>query len=768
VDLAGADDLRPVGSLLVDTLNDLADAGQLVRVDRLPARAPRHRQPTRPLPEVLVERIPPGGLWWHQACALDQIRAGRSTVLATGTSSGKSLCFQLAVAEGVLSRPPGTALLLYPTKALAQDQLRSFAALSLPGVVCAAYDGDTDPDDRSFVRRHANVILTNPDMLHLGILPNHEQWAGFLSRLRYVVVDELHTLRGIFGSHVAHVLRRLRRLCARYGACPTFVCASATLGQPGRLASALAGLEVAEVADDGSPRGERLLALWNPPVLDPARGLRTSAHTESARILAGLVAAGFRCIAFTRSRRATETVAETARRLLSPDLATAVQPYRGGYLALQRRQVEADLAAGRLRGVVATTALELGVDIAGLDACVMDGFPGTVSSFRQRAGRVGRSGRTSLTVLVAGADALDQWVVTHPEELLRRPAEPAVVNPANPFVADPHVDCAAYEQPLAAEDERWWGQPGLEDGAFDDAVRRLVIGDRLAIRGERAVHVGLSQPARRVSLRSGSGGEYRIIDRRAGLIGTTEEARAFASVHPGAVYLHQGQHYRVEHLDLDERVAWVAETNAEETTEARSETEIAVLGCDLDRRVGRSRLVLGPVQVRERVTGYQRRDLRSGRTRTVPLDLPPTVLLTRAFWYQIDEQLLEEAGLLEEAPAAERAAGSLHAAEHAGIGILPLFTICDRWDVGGVSTLWLEGPDSPAIVIYDGYPGGAGIAELGFEAGIRHLQATLDAIVACPCESGCPSCVQSPKCGNLNEPLDKAGARALLEVILHE
>lgn len=767
MDWAGEDDSPAGRALLVEVLERLADAGQLVRVDRLAARAARNCPPSRPLPETLAERLPPGGLWSHQACALDQVRAGRSTVLATGTSSGKSLCFQLAVAEIAQSRPPGTALLLYPTKALAQDQLRSFAALALPGVVCAAYDGDTEPDDRAWARRNANVILTNPDMLHLGILPNHEQWSGFLSRLRYVVVDELHTLRGIFGSHVAHVLRRLRRLCARYGSSPTFVGASATLGQPGRLASALAGVDVAEVADDGSPIGERLLAVWNPPLLDPARGLRASAHTESARILAGLVGAGFRCIAFTRSRRATETVAETARRLLSPDLAAAVQPYRGGYLAAQRREVEAHLAAGRLRGVVATTALELGVDIAGLDACVMDGFPGTMSSFRQRSGRVGRSGRTSLTVLVAGADALDQWVVTHPEELQSRPPEPAVVNPANPFVVDPHLDCAAYELPLSVEDERWWGPPGLEDGAFDDAVRRLVVNDRLAVREERAVHVGLAQPAGRVSLRTGSGREYRIIDRQAGLIGTTEEARAFSTVHPGAIYLHQGQHYRVERLDVDDRVAWVAETEAEEATEARSETEIAVLGCDRERPVGRGRLVLGPVQVRERVTGYRRRDLRSGTTENVALDLPASVLRTRAFWYQIDECLLEEAGLSREEGPLDPA-GSLHAAEHAGIGILPLFTICDRWDVGGVSTLWLAGAGGPAIVIYDGYPGGAGIAELGFEAGVRHLRATLDAIAACPCESGCPSCVQSPKCGNLNEPLDKEGARSLLEVILAE
>ncbi|MBO0893104.1 MAG: DUF1998 domain-containing protein, partial [Acidimicrobiales bacterium] len=530
-----------------------------------------------------------------------------------------------------------------------------------------------------------------------------------------------------------------------------------------------------------------------------------SAHTESARVLAGLVGAGFRCITFTRSRRATETVAETARRLLSPDLAAAVQPYRGGYLAAQRREVEAHLAAGRVRGVVATTALELGVDIAGLDACVMDGFPGTMSSFRQRAGRVGRSGRTSLTVLVAGADALDQWVMAHPEELLRRPPEPAVVNPANPFVVDPHLDCAAYEQPLSTEDERWWGPPGLEDGAFDDAVRRLVVTDRLAVRGERAVHVGLARPAGRVSLRTGSGREYRIIDLKGDLIGTTEESRAFSTVYPGAIYLHQGQHYRVEHLDVEEQVAWVSETEAEEATEARSETEIAVLGCDRERHVGRCRLVLGPVQVRERVTGYRRRDLRSGKTQNVALDLPASVLVTRAFWYQIDECLLEEAGLGAEAGLVKEAglpgeaallgdtglhgeaglrlpvcedpgvgrspldpAGTLHAAEHAGIGILPLFTICDRWDVGGVSTLWLPGPGGPAIVIYDGYPGGAGIAELGFEAGVRHLRATLDAIAACPCESGCPSCVQSPKCGNLNEPLDKEGARSLLEVVLAE
>ena len=739
-----------------DLLTSLAGDGQLVHVEHLPVRPARHAELSQPLPPAVAAALPADGLWTHQAAAVDLARGGQSVAVATGTASGKSLCYQLPIAEAALDK--GTAILLYPTKALAQDQLRSLGSLDVPGLTPAVYDGDTPTEARTWARRHANAILTNPDMLHVGILPNHARWATFLMRLRYVVVDELHMLRGIFGTHIAHVLRRLRRLCAHYGSSPTFVFGSATIGRPAELASALCGLPVQEVSDDGSPRGERVFAVWEPPLVDEAAGARASSNGETALLLAALVEAEYRAIAFARSRKGTELIARYTKDRLPFELADSVRPYRGGYLAGERREIEQKLFGGELRGVAATNALELGIDVGWLDACILNGFPGTIASMWQQAGRAGRTQQRSLAVLVAGEDALDQWFVAHPSELFSRSPEPAVINPSNPFVLDPHIACAAHERPLApGEDDEYWGDD------LDEAVTRLVRDDVLVVRRGRAVHAGRPSPASRVSLRTGSNDEYRIVagdDAR--LVGTVEQNRAFTSVHEGAVYLHQGQHYVVRRLDLEDRAAWVEPVDPDYYTQSRSDTDVRILAAEQSTSVGRAALYVGAVEVTEQVTGYRKKALGTGEVLgDVDLDLPPTVLETRAFWYTVDEDVLARAGVVPSSVP-----GTLHAAEHAGIGMLPLFTICDRWDVGGVSTAYLDDTGLPSIVIYDGYPGGAGIAELGFAAGRRHLEATLDAVRACPCERGCPSCVQSPKCGNLNEPLDKAGAVALLRVVL--
>ncbi|MEA2842639.1 MAG: box helicase protein [Actinomycetota bacterium] len=740
---------------LAAVVEALADDGQVVHVERIPPRAARHQGLARPLPDAVAALVPGGRLWSHQAAAVDLARSGTSVAVSTGTASGKSLCYQLPVAEAALDG--GTALLLFPTKALAQDQSRSLQALGASGVVAVTYDGDTPTSTRTWARRSATAVLTNPDMLHVGILPHHERWARFLGRLRYVAVDELHMLRGIFGSHVAHVLRRLRRVCAYYGSDPTFVFCSATIGRPGDLASALCGLPVAEVTDDGSPRGERVFVLWNPPITDEEAGKRASGHHETARLLGGLVTAGSRAIAFTRSRLGAELVAAEARRRVPAELAGLVRPYRGGYLASERREIEAELFGGQLRGVAATNALELGIDVGGLDACILDGFPGTIASMWQQAGRAGRQCQQSAAVLVAGEDQLDQWWMAHPSELFTRSPEPAVVNPSNPFVLGPHLACAAYELPLTPADDAWWGDD-LEDG-----VRRLVLTDQARLRDGLAVYAGRGAPAPRVGLRTGSSAsEYRIVDGDGRLVGTVDEARAFSSVHPGALYLHQGRQFRVERLDLDDRAAWVAPAAVDETTRPRTETDVAILGVDERAVVGRAELFLGPVEVTQRVVAYQRRKRSTGEVvETVPLQLPPTTLTTRGFWYVLDDDLLVEAGI-----HAARVLGTVHAVEHAAIGILPVFTICDRWDVGGLSTNWQVETGRATIVIYDGYPGGAGIAELGFAAGRRHLEITLDVVARCGCVGGCPSCVQSPKCGNWNEPLDKAGAVSLLRMLL--
>ena len=737
--------------------------GRLVHLAHLPAHPARIGALARPLPPAVAERVP-GPLWSHQAVAIDLARAGRSVVIATGTASGKSLCYQLPIGEAAAAPVrSGTALVLFPTKALAHDQLRALTALGLPGVVAGAYDGDAGPEERTWIRKSANVVLTNPEMLHAGILPHHERWSTFLGRLRYVVVDELHAFRGVFGSHVAQVLRRLRRLAAHHGAQPTFVCCSATIGEPQRLAQALTGVPVDAVTDDGSPRGPRVVALWQPPLLDEATGARSSAHREAAAVTGGLIEGGLTTLAFTRSRRGAELVAADVRRRLPRPLARRVRSYRGGYRPEERRAIEDELFQGGLTGIVATSALELGIDVGGLDAVVLDGFPGTISSFWQQAGRAGRRGAESAAVLVAGSDQLDQWLVRHPDELLSRRPEPAVVNPANPFVLDPHLRCAAHELPLSHADQRFW------PGVLDDGVRRLVHDDALVVRrrGRRqepmAVWDGVGWPSHHVGLRSAGGPPVRIVAAGDGRwIGDVDRARAPEQVHTGASYLHQGEQWRVRTLDLDQGVAEVEPDDGLTYTVARRDTATRLLWEHARRTLGAAEVVLGDVEVEGRVVGYQRKETGSGRVvGTERLDLPPSTLCTRGVWYLVPPEVVAASGL---DPAVLPSA--LHAAEHAAIGMLPLFAICDRWDVGGVSIACHPDTGLPTIVVYDAVPGGAGVAELAFEAADDHLAATLESVEACPCHDGCPSCVQSPKCGNGNDHLDKAAAVRLLREVL--
>jgi DEAD/DEAH box helicase domain-containing protein len=729
----------------------------------LPARAPRHGAPATPLHDEVAARLWTRGitdLFAHQAAALDALHDGRNVVLATGTASGKSLCYQLPIVSSVLAGRSDTALLVFPTKALAQDQLRSLRSWLVPGLRAVTYDGDTPNDDRAWARKNANVLLTNPEMLHTGILPSHARWATFLMRLRLVVVDELHTLRGIFGSHVAHVLRRLRRVAEHYGASPAFCFASATIGNPGELASALCGLPVEQIDDDASPRAERVLACWQRPLLDAHTGVRASANVETADLLGRFVRAGHQTLAFTRSRRGAEVVAQHARRRLgdsAPELADRVAAYRAGYLPEERRSLERDISSGRLLGVAATNALELGIDVGGLDAVILNGFPGTLASLWQQAGRAGRTGRRSAAVLVAGDDQLDQWYAAHPDQLTHRQPERAVVNPQNPFVLRAQVACAAHELPLSPDDERWFG-PGL-----DDAVRELVHADLLRPRRGAMYWAGDRPPARGVGLRTGSSIEYRLIDAdEERTIGTVDDARVFAVAHPGAVYLHQGRQYRVARLDTTEHVAALEPfDDADEYTQARTETDIAIAAEDAFAALGGGIVHLGTVEVRTKVVAYQRKQVSTNDVIEVcELDLPERTLTTRACWYTLPAPVLRDAGI---EPA--QVIGAVHAAEHGLIGMLPLFTICDRWDVGGVSMPIHPETGAPTIFVYDGYPGGAGIAELAFDAAGRHVRATLDLLAACACDDGCPSCVQSPKCGNWNEYLDRHAAVALLRVL---
>ena len=758
--------MKPTSRDAGDTLDAFAAdpelADRLVYRETLPARAARFGTLREPLPDELTERLASRGLerlWSHQAAAVDALRAHENVVLATGTASGKSLCYQLPIVESVLTARRETALLVFPTKALAQDQLRSLRSWLVPGLKAVSYDGDTPTDDRAWARRNANVVLTNPEMLHMGILPSHQRWATFLMRLRYVVIDELHTLRGIFGSHVAHLLRRLQRVCEHYNSHPTFCFASATIGNPAELAAALCGAPVTLIDDDGAPRSERIVACWQRPLLDEHSGARGSANAEAGALLASFVRDGHQTLAFTRSRRGAELVAQYARRDLeqsAPLLAPRVAAYRSGYRADERRELEADLTSGKLVGVAATTALELGIDVGGLDAVVLNGFPGTLASLWQQAGRAGRTGRRSTAVLVAGDDQLDQWYVAHPTELTRRQPERAVVNPDNPFVLQAQVACAAHELPLEPSDERWFG------AGLDDAVRDLVLDDLLRPRGGKMYWAGPDRPAAGVGLRSGSGVEYHLVDEvTEDEVGTVDDSRVFTAAHPGALYLHQGRQYRVTRLDQVNHVAWMESCDCDEYTQARVDTDIAIVAVDERAAIGPGTVHLGTVEVTNRVHAYQRTRISTRQVLEVcELDLPPRTLSTRASWYTVPLYALLDTGL---EPGA--LLGTVHAAEHGLIGLLPLFTICDRWDVGDVSMAEHPQTGEPTIFVYDGYPGGAGIAELAYAAANRLVDATLELIAACPCDDGCPSCVQSPKCGNWNEWLDKAGAITLLRLL---
>ena len=708
--------------------------------------------------------------WTHQAAAASLAWSGRHVVVATGTASGKSLGYQLPVLSALLTDRRATALYLSPTKALGADQLRAVSSLGLDEVRAAAFDGDTPREERDWVRAHSRWVFTNPDMLHRSILPRHGQWASTLRRLRFVVLDECHAYRGVFGSHVALLLRRLRRLCARYGSSPTFVLASATVADPTELASRLTGLPMTAVTEDGSPRGPRTVALWEPPLLEELRGendapVRRSAGTEAGRMLADLVVEGARTLAFVRSRVGAETVALRAARALvevDPGLAARVSAYRAGFLPEERRALERALETGELLGVASTNALELGVDIAGLDAVLIAGFPGTRASFWQQAGRAGRAGRAALVVLVARDDPLDTYLVHHPDALLGRPVEGCVLDPSNPYVLGPQLACAAAESPITDAEV---GADGVFCGTSTQAVLDDLVTERMLRRRANGWYWARpgEWPSGSVNIRGGAGGQITVVESDTGrMLGTVDWSRAPATVHPGSVYLHRGVSFVVDELDLEDGLALVHAADPEWSTWARSVVDVAISeSVPVERQLGGVSIGLGAVTVTSQVVSYQRRTPSGEVIETVPLDMPEQSLPTRAVWYTISESLLFDAGL-----GTDRIPGALHAAEHAAIGLLPLFAVCDRWDIGGMSTALHPDTGAPTVFVHDGHPGGAGFADRGHADLTAWLTATREAIAGCECHTGCPSCVQSPKCGNGNNPLDKDGAITVLNIVL--
>lgn len=724
-------------------------------------------------PPALVARWRVTGVtspWSHQRLAADIARDGRSVVLSTGTASGKSLAFHLpaltAVIEGA-AQPEGrgsTVLYVAPTKALGGDQARALRVLDPPDVRIASYDGDTPREERDWARRHATYVLTNPDMLHHAMLPSHTRWAAFLKSLRFVIIDEAHAYRGVFGSHVAQVLRRLRRLCLHYGSDPVFILASATVADPAASASLLVGAPVEAVTDDGSPRGATAFVLWEPS-FRPVRGergapVRRPATAEVADLLTDLVVDGVQTVAFVRSRRAAETVAATTRSQLddvAPELSRRVAAYRGGYLPEERRELESALQERRLLAVASTNALELGIDIAGLDAVLLAGYPGTRASFWQQVGRAGRLAQGALAILVARDDPLDTYLAHHPEALFGGPVEATVLDPANPYVLTPHLAAAAAELPLRSDELDNFGPTAAA------AVEVLVTRGLLRSRPTGWFWTSRERATDLADLR-GSGGEpVRLVESQTGrLLGTVDAAAAPRTVHEGAVYVHQGVTHLVRRLDLDGSAAILEVAQPDYTTSAREMSDLRVLSVMSSADWGVTKLYVGDVEVTGQVMSYVRRRVGSGEfLGELPLDLPQRTLRTRAVWWSVSAGALQAAGI-----SAATVGGALHAAEHAAIGLMPLFATCDRWDIGGLSHPLHPDTGNPTIFVHDAHPGGVGFAERGFLAAREWLIATRAAIAACLCDDGCPACVQSPKCGNGNSPLDKAGSVSLLGVLL--
>lgn len=692
-------------------------------------------------------------LFSHQVKAIEAVLRGENVVIATGTASGKSLCYLIPTLWYLSKEPQSTFLYLFPTKALAQDQLKKLKELGL-GSLSATYDGDTPMERRALVRERMRIILSNPDMLHLSILPNHTDWNNFFTHLKLVVVDEVHYYRGVFGSHMANILRRLRRIVSHYRANPVFIFCSATISNPAKYCQILLGLDVKAITEDGSPSPPKKFILWNPPLIGAYE--RRSSNIEAAEGILCLVEKGLRTIAFAKARKTAELIARYVKEARED---VAITPYRAGYTPQERRKIEKLLFNGELQAVVATRALELGIDIGFLDACVLVGYPGSIASTFQMAGRAGRK-KEGLVILIAGEDALDQFLIRHPEHLFKTPPEEAICDPQNPYILKDHLACASFELPLE-ENLEIFGEnaPALIEELFKEG--------KVAKLGNKWVWKAGGYPPRYVDIRSIGEEEYLIVDISKGgkVIGTEEGIRAFKTIHEGAIYLHQGESYLVSKFDLKERRAYVAPTEADYYTEAISTTEISVIEILEVSPLPQNPLFtkgFAKVEVAESVVAYRKKRLYTDEVLgVIPLDLPTVKFRTQALFLLIPSYM--EGKLKEEG---YDFAGALHALEHASIGILPLLAMCDRMDIGGVSTPFHPDTAHPTIFIYDAYSGGVGIARRGYERCEELLKFTQELIEGCPCEEGCPACVLSPKCGNNNQPMDKEGALYLLRLLL--
>jgi DEAD/DEAH box helicase domain-containing protein len=744
--------------MLQNFISQLKDSAEhrdiLTHYRHLPEQAAAFGETT--LPPALAEALPRLGinrLYSHQAEALAHIRAGKNLLVATPTASGKTLIYNLPVMESLLKDASGHALYLFPLKALEQDQLKALnelnAALPSPFLRAAIFDGDTPPSARAALKaRPPHVLISNPDMLHLGLLPYHNSWSGFFSRLRFVVIDEVHTYRGIMGSHMAQVLKRLRRVCAHYGSRPQFILSSATIAEPAAFVRHLTGLEVETIAESGAPQPGRHFLFLNPP---------TGAPSVAAQLFARAVREGLNTICFTQSRKLTELIHVWSLRLV-PEMKRYISSYRAGFLPEERREIERAMAAGQMRGVISTSALEMGIDIGGLDVCLLVGYPGTMVTTRQRAGRVGRQGRDSLIVLVAQADALDQYFIKFPDEFFGRPLETAVVDPDNPFVVKAHLPCAAQELPLSRKGETH----------FDLKAHEAVI---TALEGERRLLNSAAGdawfardhfPQKEVNIR-GVGESFAIFQTgKKRPLGSVDGHRALRECHPGAVYLHKAQTWGVEKLDLERRNVWVNPVEPNYFTRIQTDKETEILEVLETRQVAAFTAFSGRLKVTEHILAYEKRRLPGQELLgTVSLELPPQVFETVGMWLEIPDAV-------KNAVYANGGhfMGGLHALEHVLIGMFPLFALADRYDIGGISHPAHPQVGRAGIFIYDGYPGGVGLSTRAFEILEDLLARSREVTYACPCEDGCPSCIHSPKCGSGNKPLDKEAAVRIAAMLL--
>ncbi|HEY3266768.1 MAG TPA: DEAD/DEAH box helicase [Armatimonadota bacterium] len=737
--------------------------GQIVHDEALPGRGASFGELDAPLDDCLREALRRAGIhrfYSHQAAAVNAARRGDHVITVTSTASGKTMCYNVPVLDDLLANPLHRALYIFPTKALAQDQLGKLAAMRLPGLRSATYDGDTPREDRRALKTRASIILTNPDMLQVSILPYHSTWSGFLRNLRWVVIDEVHTYRGVFGSHVANVLRRLRRVCAHYGANPQFLFSSATIANPDELVRRLAGVEATLVDEDGSPSGPKRFVFWNPPPIGSGDAGRRSTNMETTGLFSALMEEGVRTIAFAKARQTAEIILRYARNVLQKQgdgLESKVTSYRAGYRAADRREIERRLFNGDLLGVVSTNALELGVDIGGLDACILNGFPGTIASTWQQAGRAGRGSAGSLAILVAQDNPLDQYLMGRPNWFFGRAHEHALVDPDNLHILRGHIRAAAYELPLTDDDTRFFGLGmALAAKELEEAGELRRAGDCLAYAGSR-------YPAGDLNIRSAFGDAFNVEVTPGGeVIGTVPIENVQFTIHPGAIYLHMGDSYIVEDLDVPRKTAFVRRTDVNYYTQPRESNAVDIRRQESSKRVARTEAFFGDVNVTNMVLGYRRKQHYSDSVLSVvDLDMPPITFETEGVWFVAPGWAAER--LAED--GVDIGAG-LHAIEHAAIGLTPLWAMCDRNDIGGVSYSRHPELQLPAVFIHDAHPGGVGISERCFEILEPLLRATREHIAACPCTSGCPSCIQSPKCGNNNEHLDKDAALIILDMLL--